>query len=189
MRFTLSTTLAVATAASGAAAQLSGDQVLKSLNDIVSGLRSAGDARVKLQQATPTINAQTVVAFENALNDAFAPVYNTINENSLGDENNIGDFNDAQQAALCALLPQFTQAGNYAIDTLSKLPTFQDQNGPAFDTEFKFGLTIESLSIGLNSVAWSLHLAGASAKCDSDNFAVLQGLSGSLDDLSNYLLY
>lgn len=65
MRFTLSTTLAVATAASGAAAQLSGDQVLKSLNDIVSGLRSAGDARVKLQQATPTINAQTVVAFEN----------------------------------------------------------------------------------------------------------------------------
>lgn len=65
MRFSLSSTLAVAGAASGAAAQFSGDQILQSLNDIVSGLQSVGDTRVQLQQATPTIDAQTVVPFEN----------------------------------------------------------------------------------------------------------------------------
>lgn len=67
MRFSLSATLPVAVAAFAydAAAQLSGEEVLSSLTGLISTLQSAGDSRVKLQQETPNINTQTVVAFEN----------------------------------------------------------------------------------------------------------------------------
>lgn len=124
-----------------------------------------------------------------ALHDAFVPVESTIIQNNLSDENNIGTLSDAQQSALCALLPKVTQAGEYAIDGLMKLPTFQDVQGPAFDAEFDLGLILERLSIQFNWVAWSLYSAGAAAKCEDDSFAILQGFSRDLDNLSNYLLY
>lgn len=77
-----------------------------------------------------------------ALSDAFLMVDNIISLKNLGDEGNIGIFDDAQQAALCALLPKFTQAGNYAIDGLLKLPTFHNEAGPAFDADSNWGLQL-----------------------------------------------
>jgi hypothetical protein len=65
MRFNLLTWAIVATGAlaQGPIPTISASQAIDLLNNLVDGLQSTGDVRVKLEQATPILDAQNVIPF------------------------------------------------------------------------------------------------------------------------------
>lgn len=214
MRFNLLSQAILAFAASRALAEdtpsITSTQAITLLNNLVTGLQSAGDVRVKLQAATPKLDAQNVIPFHHvcstpkinkqqreaspqlthasaqSLNTVWTQVLNYF-PNKTGDFN-IGSFTSKQQAQLCALLPKIDQVGHHATDTLVDIPKFHS-NGPAYDAELALGGTISTLAWNFNMLYWSLHDSNDAVKCDHAVAVSLEDINHVLNTFGDNLIY
>ncbi|KAK5996210.1 hypothetical protein PT974_04639 [Cladobotryum mycophilum] len=164
--------LTLAFAAAGAMATqtvtLTPEKATTILKDVIDTLQTTGDLRVKLQQATPKLDAENAAPVYNSLAEGFKHALSLLPPSEATVDVVISPAPTAAQvAAICALGPKFLAAGNHASDGLASVPDFQDQNnGPARNAALTLGAALESLGWSLNIFHWDFINAGVMDKCD-----------------------
>ncbi|KAL7911491.1 hypothetical protein GGI35DRAFT_442925 [Trichoderma velutinum] len=166
-----STLFALAIAAAGVSAapaitttNLTADEAITLLKNVIDSLQAAGDLRASLQQATPQFTDENAAGPYQSLADSFTSALNLLPSNN--GEIDVGSATDAQAAEICGLVPNFVAAGTHATDTLLNVPGFEDENSPARTAAFNLGLTLDNLGWQLNMFHWAFINSGAAGTCD-----------------------
>ncbi|RFU72706.1 hypothetical protein TARUN_9557 [Trichoderma arundinaceum] len=166
---------------------ITAEQAISILEDIVDSLQAAGDLRVKLQQATPNLNEQNAAPVYQSLADSFAKTQSLFPNNN-GDVN-IGTTTAEQSAAVCALVPKLLAAGTHASDALASQPDFQDSNGSARTAALSLGGILENVGWNLNMFHWGFITAGIAATCDQGTQNDFYTVPNQLMDAGTAIFY